>query len=494
MAEYKRLMKSIGDRYVVYTQQFAGGELTYISSGFESIFGIPREAVINKPWHSVIQWLPGEIEMALQIDAHYEQHEIEHSEYELRFMHPDGNERTIRVTEYPVMDEAGKPKHINGICEDISKRKQFEQLLSQDEKNQLATIQLGRDGTWDWDIATGNVHYNNQWMRILGENSAQQHYSTWENRLHPDDKPGILKTLRAHLAGETVFWQQEHRLRNATGEYTWVLGRGQVVCRDEAGVPLRMVGTMTDISLLKQNEAVDASESSDIADRISRDETRDTHEKADCDHCDIKQTVLCGNLIDETQATAPQTITEHVFSRSEIIFHQGKSDKFIYAIRSGLVKLEIMIPGVGQKIVGLPSRADIIGLETLLSLPYRHTAVAMNDCEVCKIPTAMVDDLRTHSLAFNHELMINWDRANHHAYEWLAKLHTGTSRHRINQLMQFLVNISEIAPEFVMPSRDDIASILGLSRETVSRVIADLRREEILTFYGNGIYELNVSE
>lgn len=104
------------------------------------------------------------------------------------------------------------------------------------------------DGLWDWQLDTDEVFYSRSWLAILGEAAAEQTYHFWESRIHPDDKPEVLGALEKHLAGETKAWRCEHRLSTAEGDWKWVLGRGQVVEKSAEGRPLRMIGTMTDIS------------------------------------------------------------------------------------------------------------------------------------------------------------------------------------------------------------------------------------------------------
>jgi len=126
-------------------------------------------------------------------------------------------------------------------------------LRNSEEKHRLA-MEATQDGLWDWDVITGNVYYSPSWCHIIGEDNIQNSYPTWEDRIHPDDKTRILNSLKAHLAGETSTWKEEHRLHNAEGIWIWVLGRGKVVKTDENGNPLRMIGTMTDISARKHAE------------------------------------------------------------------------------------------------------------------------------------------------------------------------------------------------------------------------------------------------
>nr|WP_319394712.1 PAS domain-containing protein [uncultured Desulfobacter sp.] len=127
------------------------------------------------------------------------------------------------------------------------------ELKKNEEKYRLA-MDATADGIWDWQIQTGKVHYSKSWQTILKEDAVKPAYEFWESRIHPDDKPGVLSSIEKHLEGKTLSWNKEHRLRTKGGEWKWVLGRGRVVEKSPEGGPLRMVGTMTDISDLKQAE------------------------------------------------------------------------------------------------------------------------------------------------------------------------------------------------------------------------------------------------
>ncbi|TNG02678.1 MAG: PAS domain S-box protein [Gammaproteobacteria bacterium] len=494
---YKRLIESIGDGYIIYSHKLDTGELTYLSTGFESVFGIAKEKVLNKPWDSVINWLPEDVEKANAINARYFDNKTEQTEDVMRFIHPDGRQRTIRITEYPVLDDSGIPVLINGICEDITERKQIEKALLDKEEQYRLAMKAARAGLWDWDVTTGMVYYNQSWSQILGEEGAISIYSNWEDRVHPEDKSRTLKSLRSHLDGETTDWQEEHRLRHADGNYIWVLARGQVVKRDSHGSPLRMVGTITDIndrklveSELHESKHLYQKQLGAISEKYASNHNASIN-VVDCRRCTLRDTVLCGNLTSDNNDHIRLPITEHTFEKSETIYQEGKMGDFIFTIRSGMVKMNLTLPSGGQKIVRLLPKGEVIGMKALLNQPYYHTATTYNKCEVCKIPVALIDDLRKHSLALNHNLMVRWDKSVNDAETWLAKMNTGAAHDRITHLIDFLVSNSESAPEFVLPSRGDISSMLGITMETASRIIASLKREGVITFHGNGKYKKN---
>jgi len=174
------------------------------------------------------------------------------AEYEVVVLHRDGYEVPVEIRANVI--ELEERKLVQGTFRDITERKRTEESLRNSETKYRLAMDAVQDGLWDWDVTTGTVYYSPGWNRILGEEDVNNDYSTWEERIHPEDKPHILNSLRLHLAGETTAWQEEHRLCNADGVWTWVLGRGRVVDRDSQGNPLRMVGTMTDITERKQAE------------------------------------------------------------------------------------------------------------------------------------------------------------------------------------------------------------------------------------------------
>ncbi len=111
-------------------------------------------------------------------------------------------------------------------------------------------------GVWDWNVQTGAVQYDARWTQMLGYTIAEvpAHFRFWQERVHPDDLPGMLEALESHLAGRAYDFRFPHRLRHKDGSWIWVLSCGRVVQRDEAGTSLRACGTHLDITAHKLAE------------------------------------------------------------------------------------------------------------------------------------------------------------------------------------------------------------------------------------------------
>jgi PAS domain S-box-containing protein len=111
-------------------------------------------------------------------------------------------------------------------------------------------IEASNDGFWDWNVQSGEVYFSRRWAEMLGyrQDEIEPHVRSWEKLVHPDDMKHVMEVLTAHLEGKTDHYETEHRVRCKSGEWKWILDRGQVISRDQEGKPLRAAGSHTDIN------------------------------------------------------------------------------------------------------------------------------------------------------------------------------------------------------------------------------------------------------
>ena len=115
-------------------------------------------------------------------------------------------------------------------------------------------IDGARLGTWNWNVTTGEVLFNEQWMAMLGYEMGEldPHVDVWKALVHPDDWEVVSKNLQAHLKGETPTYSVEHRLHHKSGKWIWVLDAGKVLRRDRTGKPLQALGIHLDLTEQKE--------------------------------------------------------------------------------------------------------------------------------------------------------------------------------------------------------------------------------------------------
>ncbi|WP_327587787.1 SpoIIE family protein phosphatase [Nonomuraea sp. NBC_00507] len=103
-------------------------------------------------------------------------------------------------------------------------------------------------GTWDWDIWTGDVIFNDEMFTVLGvdRDGFDGRIDTWTGAIHPEDLPWVLSDIDEAIRTGRMH-STEYRVCRPDGTTGWVRVRGQLVL-DENGEPARMAGTLWDVT------------------------------------------------------------------------------------------------------------------------------------------------------------------------------------------------------------------------------------------------------
>ncbi len=146
---------------------------------------------------------------------------------------------------------------IVGFNVDNTLRKQAEEALREERRRLSDVIEGTNAGTWEWNIATGELMLNDRYAEIAGytlEELEPVSIKTWLFLVHPDDLMRSTKALEAHFTGLTNYYDCECRLRHKDGHWVWAHDRGRVFRFAPDGSPLVMSGTLSDISERKLAE------------------------------------------------------------------------------------------------------------------------------------------------------------------------------------------------------------------------------------------------
>ena len=138
------------------------------------------------------------------------------------------------------------------IFQDITKRKQTEEMLRKSENEFRVLAESMPQIVWI-TLADGlNIYFNQKWVDYTGLTLEESYGHGWNKPIHPDDQQMALDAWQNAIKNNTTY-SAESRLRSANGTYKWFLVRG-VPLIDENGSILKWFGTCTDIHELKMNE------------------------------------------------------------------------------------------------------------------------------------------------------------------------------------------------------------------------------------------------
>lgn len=135
----------------------------------------------------------------------------------------------------------------------INDLKETKDALKMSQERLSLTISAVNDGIWDWNVQTGDAYFSPQWYTMLGYEPGEMpaSYATWRSLIHPDDISQTEAKIQDHITQNIPRYTVEFRMRTKEGSWKHILARGQIVEYDTSDLPVRMVGTHTDITELR---------------------------------------------------------------------------------------------------------------------------------------------------------------------------------------------------------------------------------------------------
>ena len=141
-----------------------------------------------------------------------------------------------------------------GVVQDLTERKTAEQALNEANDRFEKAVESSLIAIWDWDLVTGRVHWSPRLYELLKLDPGAR-IETIEDvgaLCHPDDMERLRETQRRHFEDHEPF-ELEYRMIARDGEIIQVLARG-AASRNEAGEPVRFVGSLMDITARRAAE------------------------------------------------------------------------------------------------------------------------------------------------------------------------------------------------------------------------------------------------
>lgn len=187
-------------------------------------------------------------------------------------------------------------------------------------------------------------------------------------------------------------------------------------------------------------------------------------------------------LLDAIRRIEPGT--ERQFEAKDVIYREGETADRLCVILRGLVKLMIHLPNGKVRIVRLHSAGDWLGIEGLgEQRPYEQTAVALTDVETaCFALNGRIGALEQEKPELYASLLEQGVEYLEQANRWIAEFSTGSIKARLAHLLEFLSDLEFGKDSNVISllTVNEIADILGVTPESVSRILAEFKRSRTL--------------
>lgn len=164
----------------------------------------------------------------------------------------DGATYWTEVDISPIFDAAGRATHMVSVQRDITERKAAQEELRRREQRFMLALEASASATWDWNLLTDALVFRDE----LAEHSWHgRHHGMIMGQgldgiaalIHPEDRDRVQRVLGTALACKDTFLVQDYRLRRPDGSHAHVSDR-QFVLRAEDGAPVRVIGSILDVS------------------------------------------------------------------------------------------------------------------------------------------------------------------------------------------------------------------------------------------------------
>ena len=241
---FRSLVQGVRD-YAIFMLD-GDGHVTTWNEGAALIFGYSAEEILGKPlaifypFERAGQGWPG-----LEISRARTSGRTEDEGWRVR---KDGSRFWANVVISALREELGRLKGFAAITRDLTQAREAEEALRSSEERLRLCQEAAEIGTWDWDIASGEIGWSERNFALHGMEAepAGPTYKQWQNAIHPADRDRVNAGIAQAIATGAPY-QADYRVLYGNGETRWLTVRGRVMT-DEYGRPIRMLGVTLDIT------------------------------------------------------------------------------------------------------------------------------------------------------------------------------------------------------------------------------------------------------
>ncbi|CUH97569.1 hypothetical protein P22_3700 [Propionispora sp. 2/2-37] len=213
---------------------------------------------------------------------------------------------------------------------------------------------------------------------------------------------------------------------------------------------------------------------------------------------ELKKVPLFADLSDEQLSQVKKCSTERFYRKGMIIFMEGQPGEGFHYLQSGKVKIAKISDDGREHIIHVLGPGDIFaGVVLFNQAPYPATAVALEDCRVGMIKNTDLERLALQNNALALHLIKAINQRLLYAQQKIADLALSDVATRTIEVLLRLgrekgrrSKDGSLEVELAL-SRQDLASLVGTTRETVTRTLSSLKKSKLIDFDGHKIVILS---
>jgi len=219
-----------------------------------------------------------------------------------------------------------------------------------------------------------------------------------------------------------------------------------------------------------------------------------------CNSCSISQLCLPVTLNENEMGKLDDIIErKKPFHKGDLLFEAGKKLNSIFAVRSGSFKSYTISEQGDEQITDFHLAGDIIGFDGIFKMEHQSYAQAMETAMVCEIPFSTLDELSGKLPKLRQQIMRMMSSEINYDQEMLLLLNKKTAEER---LAAFICNLSQrfgergfSKKEFRLTmTRGEIGNYLGLTVETISRLLSRFQKSDVIKVEGKFITILDLDK
>lgn len=224
--------------------------LVVASRAFYNHFGIPENTAGGK---KITELVPAEVCNAL-FEKHIQALDKGNTVNLVEKMKwADGTTFIFHISIFPFQDTSGK-RMLGGHAVNVGEKYAAEKQLRETNERLLLLSRASSNSIWEWDMQTGYIFRNDALMDMIGYPQEEtKGLSWWLRRIHPGDRNRVSDKVKEVTDAGKQSWEDEYRFKCADGTYKHMLDKGFVVY--ENGLPVRMIGSLQDVSDMKKLES-----------------------------------------------------------------------------------------------------------------------------------------------------------------------------------------------------------------------------------------------